>query len=313
MISIFGDIIADLALRVPKLPIESGSLCWADYASVGPGGACNTAIQAARLGMEVAVLGEVGDDAIGSVVMQGLRTAGVDTSSLIVTGGARTPIAGVIVDAGAEATYVGYRGTLQVGTLTEDWRRRIRASDAVFANGWVVNDFGGPLVLDVLALAHSAGVPTFFDPGPGSPDLDNRWHVDAARRSTVVVATESEATRLTGCTDGAEATKVLLRWGAEMVVLKRGPDGCLLAGAGRLVSSPGFPVHALDTTAAGDAVDAVAIRGYLRSRRLEEIGILANAAGAATAKKLGTGLSMPTLDEIREILVEFGKPAELLR
>lgn len=313
VITVFGDIIADLALRVPTLPIAPGSLSWADAASVGPGGACNTAIQAVRLGMEVAVVGEVGDDGIGVVVVHGLGSAGIDTSAVVVSEGGETPVAGIIVGAGEEAAYVGYRGTLRVGALTDDWRRRIRASDAVFANGWVVNDSGGPMVLEVFSHARSAGVPVFFDPGPGSPDLDNSWHTDAARRATVVMATEAEATRITGCPGTDDAARTLLEWGAELAVVKRGSGGCLLARAGELVLSPSLPVQVVDTTAAGDAVDAAVIRGYLQAWSLEEIGVIANAVGAAKVTRAGTGLSMPTRDEICAVLARFGKPTELLQ
>jgi len=38
---------------------------------------------------------------------------------------------------------------------------------------------------------------------------------------------------------------------------------------------------------------------------LQELGSLANAAGAAKVRKLGTGQNMPTVTEIREILERF--------
>jgi sugar/nucleoside kinase (ribokinase family) len=68
----------------------------------------------------------------------------------------------------------------------------------------------------------------------------------------------------------------------------------------------GYPVDALDTTGAGDSLDAAVIDGFLRRLPLPALGTLANAVGAAKVQKLGTGRNMPTRDEVRAILKRFG-------
>jgi len=69
--------------------------------------------------------------------------------------------------------------------------------------------------------------------------------------------------------------------------------------------APGFPVQVHDKTGAGDSLDEAVIFGYLRGMSLQELGSLANAAGVAKVRKLGTGHNMPTVSEIREILERF--------
>lgn len=311
MITVLCDLIADLALRIGSLPVSVGDLARANYFSIGPGGACNIAIQASRLGLGVAALGEVGNDTIGGLIVQGLRDTGVDTSAMVISEGGETPVAGVIVDRGGEAAYAGYGGKLRITELTGEWRQRIESSEALFADGWADHDKVGAIVLEGLECAKEANVPGFFDPGPGNPDFDNDWHVDAARLARVVVATEAEATRLTGHETGGDAAKTFLSWGAEVAVVKRGPGGCLVARDDQLHLSPSFPIQVVDTTGAGDGVDAAVIFGYLRSFTLPQIGLLANAVGAAKVKKAGTGLRMPRLDEISAVLGEFGHLEEL--
>lgn len=56
-----------------------------------PGGAANTALNAARLGATVTFLGVVGDDADGQRLRQLLTDGGVDVSGVVVAQGARTP------------------------------------------------------------------------------------------------------------------------------------------------------------------------------------------------------------------------------
>ncbi|MFQ5932513.1 MAG: PfkB family carbohydrate kinase, partial [Nitrospiraceae bacterium] len=69
---------------------------------------------------------------------------------------------------------------------------------------------------------------------------------------------------------------------------------------------PGFAVEVVDTTAAGDSFDAAVIYGYLSGLEPVRTATLANAVGAAKARKRGTGHQVPTVDEIRNVLENAG-------
>jgi ribokinase len=312
MITILGDLIADFSLRVDRFPIEARSLLRADYLELGPGGASNVAITAVRLGLGVKCLGEVGPDPFGEVVLEGLEAEGVDISGMVVSQGAETPVAGVVVDQGAEPAYVGYPGALQIGELLPEWDTAIRASEAFFVEGWVDHEEMIPVNLQALESARRAGVPAFFDPGPGNPALDREWRSEAAANCDVLMATEGEARDLTLLSDPVESAKELLARGPDLVVIKRGPAGCLLLRGDEVRIAPGFPVVAVDTTGAGDSLNAAVILGYLRGLDLEDLGTLANAVGAAKVQKRGTGRNVPTLDEVRGLMARFGKQPERL-
>ncbi|MEW6568244.1 MAG: carbohydrate kinase family protein [Chloroflexota bacterium] len=313
MLTVLGDLIADFNLRIPSFPIARGSLLRVAHLDLGPGGATNVAITAARLGLPVTCLGEVGDDRFGAIVLEGLRAEGIDVSGVIVTRGGETPLAGVIVDQTGEPAYLGYPGRQSVHSLPDSWQSRIAEAEALFVDGWVDDEHAPELILQGMACASQAGVPSFFDPGPGNPVYDNRWHMEACALAAVLLATEDEAVHLTGEADPMASARELLRSGPEMVVIKRGPAGCLLLRGEEVHIAPGLPVEARDATGAGDGLDAAVIYGFLRRLPLEAIGALANATGAAKVRKLGTGLNMPTLAEIQEMLERFAPAhAELL-
>lgn len=313
MVIILGDLIADLSLRIPSFPINAQDLPKVSYIELGPGGAANVAISAARFGLEVGCLGEVGDDRFGDIVREGLQREGIDTSGIIVTPGARTPVAGVIVDAQGEPAYLGYPGSLQLRTLPDAWRERIQSAQALYADGWVEHIGGRDMILEAFRLANAAGAPAFFDPGPGNPAMDNAWHTEAAALATALLATDEEAGRLSGMDDPVASAWALLANGAQLVVIKRGEAGCLLLTQSEMEISPGFPVEARDATGAGDSLAGAVIYGYLKGLPLTALGTLANATGAAKVQKLGTGHNMPTQAEIRAVLERFGlDPAHLL-
>jgi sugar/nucleoside kinase (ribokinase family) len=306
MIVVLGDLVADLVIRIPSFPIAATQLQRVEYLSLGPGGAANVAIMAARLGLSVAYLAEVGDDTFGKLVLEGLNAEGIDTSGIQVTPGGETPVAAVIVDRSGEPAYLGYPGRLSIRSLPADWKNRLTSAQAVFSDGWV-DDEGIPgLILEGMGLAAGAGVPCFFDPGPGNPLHDLSWHRKAASLARVVLATEQEARRLSAQGDPFESARELLRHGPGMVVLKRGAGGCAILQGEETQVSPGFPVESRDATGAGDSLDAAVIYGFLHRLSLEDLGKLANAAGAAKVQKLGTGRNLPTRAEVQAVLDRFG-------
>lgn len=311
MVIVLGDILADYAIRVEQLQIQPKDLQRVSYLALGPGGACNVAIMASHLGLSVSALGEVGRDLFGEIVLEGLAIEGVDVSRVIVTPEARTPVANVLVDEQGEPAYLGFPGSLQVMALPDEWRPFIGEAQALYTDGWVDQAGEVNIIMEALRVARDAGVPSFFDPGPGNPKIDNRWHVEAAGLSTVLLATEEEARRLSGQADPIDSARKLLASGSHLVVIKRGMAGCFLLTADKLHIAPGLPVNALDATGAGDSLAAAVMYGFLNRFDLEKMGDLGNATGAAKVLKLGTGHNMPTVAEVNAMLARFGSRVKL--
>lgn len=310
---ILGDLIADISMRLPKFPVQARDIHRLSYMEVGPGGACNVAIMAARFGVDVGALGEVGDDGFGLVVREGLRLEGIDIKDLVVTKHAHTPVAGVVVDETSEPGYLGYPGSLRKRELLEPWKQAIQSGQAFFADGWAEYEETPAMVLAGFDTARAAGLPTFFDPGPGNPDIDNKWQLEAISKSTVVLMNRREAKRLTNLDDDEAVVRVLQQLGAELILLKRGEQGLLAARGDERVQAPGLDVEAKDATGAGDSVAGAMVYGVLHGLPLEKLAVLANATGAAKVQNIGTGHNMPTLEQIAMLLQDnHHNPADYL-
>jgi sugar/nucleoside kinase (ribokinase family) len=309
---VIADLIADLSMHIPAFPVNATDLTPVTYLQLGPGGACNTAIMAARLGLPVMCMGELGYDAFGEAVLEGLQGEGINCDNIVVSPAVRTPVAGVIVDGGGEPAYLGYRGELRIRSLPDSWRSQIRGACAIFADGWAENEGVGNLVREAFQEAAAAGIPSFFDPGPGNPALDNEWHKEVAGLAHVVLANEKEAMRLTGAADALAAGQAFIANGAKLAVVKRDVAGALLVTAEQFEIAAGYPVQAVDATGAGDSLAAGIIFGYLNRLPLASLGVLANAVGAAKVQKRGTGLNVPTRGEVLAVLQRFGEDATIL-
>ena len=305
MVYILNNLIVDFLLYIEGFPVEARALEEVSHVAIGPGGACNVAIVAARLGLTVSVLGELGRDYFGEIILNGLEREGILTGEVIRSATGSTPVAGVLVDPQGEPGYLGYPGEAVLQELPAEWRQSLRGARALFVDGWIEYPAVAGMALEALGSARGAGAQTFFDPGPGNPRQDNAWHRDAAALSTVVLATESEVARLTGQQEPAAAAQQLLEGGSELVVVKRGADGMVLYTKNEVLDLPGLPLQARDATGAGDSVAGAVIFGRLHNLSLPALGNLANATGTAKVLKIGTGHQVPTAAEIRAIAGEF--------
>ena len=92
------------------------------------------------------------------------------------------------------------------------------------------------------------------------------------------------------------------RFGAELICITLGKDGCELYGRKQAVQSPGVPVAVADAVGAGDAFTAALIVAQLRRWPLEQTAVFANRVGALVAAHPG---AMPPLrDEFARLTEE---------
>jgi ribokinase len=312
MLVVLCDLIVDISMHLPHFPVEPGGLHRLSYLDMGPGGACNTAIMAARFGLPVTCLGEVGDDAFGHLVLDGLKIERIDTANVQITAGAGTPVAAVLVDEAAEPAYLGAPGSLRLDHLPDYWWPVIHNASALYADGWAAHA-GVPHILRAgFERARVAEIPVFFDPGPGNPDVPEDWLPGVMPHVTVLLVNEEEAIRISGQPGTDAAARHLLAQGPELIVLKRGARGCVLYRGDQRVAVSGFPTEVVDHTGAGDSLSAAIIYAYGAGCTLEQMGQLGNATGAAKVARRGTGRNMPTLQEIRAILEQHDQPTNIL-
>ena len=308
-----GDLIADLHLGIESFPVQPGQHQNVSGLALGPGGAGNAAVAAARLGLPVVSLGALGDDWVGAQVLAQLRAEGVDAGLVLPRPGEATAVA-VILRAGDGAhVFLGQPGTRGPRELPAAWGAVLRAAGRLLVDGWAWRHDHPEVILAGVQAAAEAGVPVLFDPGPLAGEIDLDWLRELLARAAVLLATEAEAETVARRLDlaGVEA----LAGAGRTVVVKRGAAGCRLIqtgprapgapGSGGMVECPGYAVPVADLTAAGDCFSAAVAWGLGRGLPWETIGALANAVGAAKIQKIGSALAAPTRAEVGAVLRRF--------
>jgi ribokinase len=157
-------------------------------------------------------------------------------------------------------------------------------------------------VKEALTLARMQGLRTILNPAPART-LDE----GVLAQVDLLTPNEGELERLSGSPvkeekTAVEACKILLDQGVGEVIVTLGEHGALHVTRKGAELFPGYPVKAVDTTAAGDAFNGALACGLAEGRPMEDAIRFANAAGALTVTRRGAQDALPSRDEIENLL-----------
>jgi sugar/nucleoside kinase (ribokinase family) len=260
---VLGDLVYDLLAKIEG-PVAFGTDTFATIHAVGGGSGANAAAWLASLGIQTHLVGRVGDDVLGEVLVDELRSVGV-TAHL-----ARDPSLGtgkvfVLVDGAGERTMITDRGAGEA-LSPADLPAGLFDGGHLHLSGYAFS--GGSRresALKALRLAREAGMSVSVDPSsvPLLGEIGPERFLEWTRGADLCFPNLEEGALLGG---GREpdlvAERMLDHYPA--VALKLGPAGALYAGAdGERVRLPAEPARVADTTGAGDALCAGFLAAWL--------------------------------------------------
>lgn len=308
---VMGNAVVDMSFGTVEFPILPGKHQFLTERLITPGGIANTVLCAARLGLHIQVIGNLGDDEIANLWRAPLVAEGVDVSGMVAHKNKVTSMLIALADGSGEHVFVGHRGNLRMVPFAfpSDWQTAIQAADALFIYGWSYLSMGPEANLVAQQIANAAGKPIFYDPGPEIPHTPPEWRDAMIEKSTVVLLTSAEAEMILGerLPPGAMAERIQ-QMGPELVIVKLGSDGMIGQTATETLYQPGLSVPVKDLTGAGDSVLAAAMVSYLEGHDLARTLALANATGAACVQKFGAGVNVPYKHEVEAVLKKFDSP-----
>jgi ribokinase len=296
-IVVLGSLNMDLVVRAKHIPRPGETVRGEGFSTIPGGKGANQAAAAARLGAKVEMIGRVGGDSFGPLLLDNLRAQGVGVAHVRADPEAPSGIAMIILDAEGENAIVVAPGANGRVSL-EDVRA---ASELIREARYLIMQFEIPLevVWGAIELARQLGTRVVLNPAPAYPA-----EPELLRGAHYLVANESEAQILTGVevTDLATARKAgdaLLATGLSCVILTLGADGALLLTPEQVVHVPARKVKVVDTTAAGDAFIGGLAVALLRGFSLVEAVRYATCAGTLATTVLGAQTSLPTAAQVQ--------------
>lgn len=234
------------------------------------GAPANLALGIAKLGGRSALMCKVGMDEFGHFLRSSLQDAGVDVSGLVQGAGARTGITFVEIDERGERSFLFYRHPSADMTIeAHEVDLAVVARSRIVHSGTNLMTWPSSRLANLKVLEEARRLRRLV-----SLDANIRLHQwpDPAKAleevlylltlSDLFKANDEELDLICGTTDGRKAfDEVLAPRGVSALLQTHGEHGSTVFTARLTHHEPAPPVHAVDTTGAGDAFLAGLLRG----------------------------------------------------
>lgn len=309
VVVVLGSVNVDFVVRSSHLPAPGETVTGGQFFQAPGGKGANQAVAAARCAgvpdssvARVQFLGAVGEDVQGSAAVRALETDGIDCRDLKISATAATGIALILVDEAGE-NLISVASGANADFLPAD----VQQAATVLKQATVLLcQLETPLetVETALRMARDSHVLTILNPAPvpAAPLPASLWPL-----VDILTPNRGELARLTAesCHTEAElrtAAETLQRAGCGTVVVTCGKEGAWLLHGSRWEHIPPVPVHAVDTTAAGDAFSGALATRLAEGAELSHALEFAAAAAALAVQQPGAQPSLPRRVEVEQLL-----------
>lgn len=305
MIIVFGSINMDIGTRLRAFPAPGETVLSPAYDMTPGGKGANQALACARGGAKTALVGKVGDDAMSTRILNGLRRNEVMTSGVAISDYLPTGLAFVMTDAAGENQIVVASGAN--ADVTGD-----QVPDEILKPGnFVLFQMEVPLMetATLMARAKKGGAATLLNLAPAH-DIP----LAGLALADYLVVNEGEAkvaARIAGVAAGdpvATARGIAAKTGG-VCVLTLGARGAVAAMRdGRVLRVPALriaPEKIVDTTGAGDCFCGTLAAALHNKLPLDTALRRASVAAGLACQKRGAQESFPYISEIDEAMEDF--------
>jgi sugar/nucleoside kinase (ribokinase family) len=284
-----GLIVADhVSAPIAAMP-AAGSLVKTDRLEVTIGGCgANTAVDLARLGIDVGLAGMVGDDVLGRYCLEFLKTRKVACELVRISPRAQTAATLIVNVQGEDRRFIHAVGANAEFTGNEIPIESLGRAKIVAIGGFGLNpDLSGENVATLFSKARAHGATTVLDVVIGDPAPVPQMLSQALPETDVFLPNHDEALLLTGLNDPWAQAEAFRRMGAKTVVITAGREGAYAVSPLERLHLKAFSVEQVDGTGSGDAFVAGFIAALLKNMPLLDCIRHGAAMGASCVRAVG--------------------------
>ncbi len=306
--------------------------------SVG-GSPSNIAIGTARLGLKVGLVTRVGNEQMGRFVIEQMKREGVSTRGIVTDKERLTALVLLAVENDKTFPLIFYRDNCADSALNADDvdENYILSAGALLVTGThfarantdaaqrkamaIARKHGRKIIIDIdyrpnlWGLAgHDAGEERYIKSDKVSQHLQT-----ILADCDLIVGTEEEVHIAGGTENTLEALRIIRKLSKGVIVLKRGPMGCVVypgAIPEKLddgIVGQGFPIEVYNVLGAGDAFMSGFLRGWLKGEDFSTCATWANACGAFAVSRLLCSPEYVTFTELQYFLKHGSDHKALLK
>ncbi|MFE5428702.1 ribokinase [Peribacillus simplex] len=285
-IAVVGSSSMDLVVTSAKRPMAGETVLGESFITVPGGKGANQAVAAARLGAEVSMVGCVGDDVYGEIILENLKKNHVNTEYVEPVTGSASGTAHITLSEGDNSIIV-VKGANDFITpeYVQKAKKVIEESDIVMVQQEIPEE-----TVEYLAeLCNTLQKRLLLNPAPA-----RKLSEAVIQQASFLTPNEHEFEILF---NGRDRTKVLTEYPNKLFITE-GKNGVRYFDGHEEKVVPSFEVEAVDTTGAGDTFNAAFAVAVAEGKSFDECLLFANRAASISVTKLGAQGGMPQRLEV---------------
>ena len=285
-IMVIGSISTDFNVQTDRRPKVGETVKGQRFSTSFGGKGANQAVAAARLGANVHMVGTVGSDEfghllIGNLVANGISTTLVEQVNNVESGSAHI----ILADNDNSIIYIP-------GANNEFKEERLdKLKDEMKTAEYVIiqNEIPMPIISGLIEICDELAVKIIYNPAPAE-EMD----LDLIDKVTYFTPNENEFSLLFPELTLEEGLKTY----PNKLIITLGDEGVAYSNGEEIIQIPSYKVKVKDTTGAGDTFNGALAYALSVDADLKKSIQFANLVAAISIQKEGAQGGMPTLEEV---------------
>ncbi len=293
MIVVFGSVGVDLVTRVARFPRPGETLACDGYDIVAGTKGANQALAARRAGSAVTHVATRGNDPFGAVAVALLKEAGVDLSSVAISG-APTGACMVTLSASGENAIIAAAGANNETAAASLAHVSFGAGDTLVLQ----REIRDRETFAAIRLGHARGARVVLNVAPAylvPPELLGLIDILVLNETETLVVGEGLGI---ASGDPEDVGRQLAAAHGRTVVVTLGGAGAVVWSGDLHLRAPALSIAVVDTTAAGDSFIGYMVAALDQGADLETALRRATVAGSLCCARYGAQTGIPTAAEV---------------
>ena len=315
-ILVVGSFVKDLIVSASRFPERGETVLGTGFRMATGGKGANQAVEAARVGARVTMVGKVGDDAFGRDLVGACEESGIDCSGVMVDLENPSSVGNVQLQVGEDGSTENRIIVVPGANMTITPEEIAFLETEIGQFDMVLLQLEIPMEINELVAEYASrkGVPVMLNTAP-SDQVGEKL----LSRLTYLSCNEHEALDLTGIAirktpegvceeDVRQVIESILEKGVQNVLVTLGTDGAAFGNKESFCLVPTLTdIHSVDPTGAGDAfIGAFCTFVSMGIDNTSAIR-MANYVGSLTVSVMGAQTSLPTLEQVGQLISQRGE------
>lgn len=285
-IMVIGSISTDFNVQTDRRPKVGETVKGQSFSTSFGGKGANQAVAAARLGANVHMVGTVGSDEFGHLLIDNLEANGISTTLVEQVNNVESGSAHIILaDNDNSIIYIpGANNEFKEDRL-DKLKDEMKTAEYVI----IQNEIPMPIISGLIEICDELAVKIIYNPAPAE-EMD----LDLIDKVTYFTPNENEFSLLFPELTLEEGLKTY----PNKLIITLGDEGVAYSNGEEIIQIPSYKVKVKDTTGAGDTFNGALAYALSVDADLKTSIQFANLVAAISIQKDGAQGGMPTLEEV---------------